>query len=413
MHNRILKSVPAWPLVVCLAFILLVAAGTLLASLVLAPAPLQAGTVWGQPAEWGAEVVPNNETYVLPAIRDTAVLEQVIEATAKPRSVIYVLDTDPAELSRAVPGSIAKIVEYEPTAYVTRILSYVLAMPDGSRKICSMSISGEDMTDAQLIDEVTKYLNSLGEKVWDEEAIKEDFDDTTVVEEPGERGVGTDANPYWYYVGSIGMQSTQYYWRGWLMGQTDFWFSTKVVRDDNNSTYDYWAIHMYDDVRPGHYLVGNNWGLWREHVAYQCISGQQTIYYSSPPNNNAPNDTVSVSLAGACGLPGLAWTYHFHGSTANRPYEVEREGNNSWYAKWRHNATQNDWSNYDTIITLAPGWNQRTPDAVPLKLGIWQGSSYYEEEGSHVWFNFFFDDTGDWRICSPVPGIWVQVSRGF
>lgn len=121
-------------------------------------------------------------------------------------------------------------------------------------------------------------------------------------------------------------------------------------------------MHSHDDIRPGHYLLANGCGLFWERIEYRGnTSGTASLYYGSPSDNNAPNDKVHVQLASVAGLPGLAWDYDFVGSTYSGafPYEVDKQGNDSTIAKWQHTAKDNDWANYDSIISVQPGWNQR------------------------------------------------------
>lgn len=173
-----------------------------------------------------------------------------------------------------------------------------------------------------------------------------------------------DGDPYYVYAGSTGQHQTQYIARGenTLFGQTDIWLSLKIVWNDGSSLYDYWQVHSHHDIRPGHYLLANGCGLFWERIEYRGnTSGTASLYYGSPSDNNAPNDKVHVQLASVAGLPGLAWDYDFVGSTYSGafPYEVDKQGNDSTIAKWQHTAKDNDWANYDSIISVQPGWNQR------------------------------------------------------
>jgi len=177
-------------------------------------------------------------------------------------------------------------------------------------------------------------------------------------------------------------------------GSITWWFSTKVVLNDQDPTYDYWFVHMKEDIRPGEYLVGGTaMGLFDLKTKYTCGTGK-TMSSFSPTGTN--NNSIAVSGIG-WGLSGFSpWSYpplsdnYFYGSISpagyrlNAPldYEVEGKGTTS-YVAFYHHAKKNDWSNYNRILHFEPGFDQRVADGQKLRVTVEPGSG---TSGSQVIF---------------------------
>lgn len=360
-------------------------------------------------APYGVSVAPLHPTLLVPSQSSPADLSSAVERVEKaPGSFVYFLDTPPDALSSAVSGLDNYVAAFTPPDDSRRIISYLVIMPTGEMKVCSMGFSGGGDDLATAIDALTTFLNEVGDGLLKEDVRESQFahqaepsgaDADSVV------GATTDSDPYYRYVGSTGVHSWQYYKPGTegIWGQTDIWFSAKIIWYDGSDAYDYWIVHMNNDIRPGHYLVGNFRGLVSEMVRYQGRSdGSSNLYVQSPSSNNAPNDTVTVSGLGRADIGYLSWTYTWVGSTLSgyHPYEVVRLGDGDDNAAWDHHGPLNNTYNWDHIINLMPGWNQRENQNRSLVVNVVPGQG---TSGSLINFHVFGYEYVN-RVTFAVPG---------
>lgn len=309
------------------------------------------------------DVEPIVETLVIPEQPDDASLAKVIDGALKPGTFIYLLNANPAEVSKILPNKVYSVENFVPTKDLQEVITTVQVLSDGRTKIGDQCFIGGKYTIKEMLDSVTKGMNEDYETLWNEQAAWATFgEDYEAGQAAAKKALSAPlVNPYYIYMGILG--PFKGYYRGpgtnieW--GQTALYMSFKKVGADPDPSVDHWYVHARDDIRPGYFLGTFPSGVFEEQMRYDEQHPYE-IHMSNKKPSDTNDNTVTVGpLGGWYGLPTASWTFNWYGDTYMGHWDSEVDNiSGSMYAQWDCVAAANDTRNYDRIISVQPGWDQ-------------------------------------------------------
>lgn len=85
------------------------------------------------------------------------------------------------------------------------------------------------------------------------------------------------------------------------------------LNDDNNSTYDWFAVHQFHDIEPGCHAYGSSWENEESKPSHDWSWGdvEYSLFSYSPTGTLNGSQTVGVSITGGTGgaSASLGWSY--------------------------------------------------------------------------------------------------------
>ena len=390
-----------------------------------ATVPTVSATRYSPLGMYRTSIQPDFRTFVVNRPANLAELGPVINELSEPRTIIYFVDVDPAELSSVTPGLDVQVTQWLPSPDNKRVISY-LTIQDTGRKVvnCDGFVGRRpDLTEA--LDIVTTNVNSVGPAQFSEAAMSLPMDPV-----PAESPSGLDmllSDPPGplpqsnaVYNPSTGITTgsvwTQFWMPGnaYVAGQTQTYFTCKWLWNDGRDQWDYVAVHARSNCTPGYLLSPSHppWLFYDQTLDFRpgtnaSDQSYQDLAATRPNSNNAPNNTVSITDIGWSPYPGyLTWQYPFHGqSHYGDPYEVWNQSvgtppGPTETARWKHEAAFNDTYNEYNVIAIQPGWNQTVKQNQPLKVVLAAGAGAI---GSYASWDILFQ---------PDPPSWTQPMDG-